>query len=57
MSANLAVGAGISGDVDVLGSIGNAIRSIQRGAPLRVISVTLRRPLFFLVARAGVRQR
>ena len=51
MSANLAISAGISGDVDVLGSIGSAIRSIQRGAPLRVISVTLRRPLFFLVAR------
>ncbi|MGE5219235.1 MAG: ABC transporter substrate-binding protein [Chloroflexota bacterium] len=51
MSANLAITAGISGEIDVLGSIGSAIRSIQRGAPLRVISVTLRRPLFFLVAR------
>ena len=28
MSANLAISAGISGDVDVLGSIGSAIRSI-----------------------------
>src|ERR671914_998814 len=51
MSANLAISAGISGEIDVLGSIGSAIRSIQRGAPLRVISVTLRRPLFFLVGR------
>jgi ABC-type nitrate/sulfonate/bicarbonate transport system substrate-binding protein len=51
MSANLAITAGISGEIDVLGSIGSAIRAIQRGAPLRVISVTLRRPLFFLVAR------
>jgi ABC-type nitrate/sulfonate/bicarbonate transport system substrate-binding protein len=51
MSANLAITAGISGEIDVLGSIGSAIRSIQRGAPLRVISVTLRRPLFFLVGR------
>jgi ABC-type nitrate/sulfonate/bicarbonate transport system substrate-binding protein len=50
-SANLAITAGISGEIDVLGSIGSAIRSVQRGAPLRVISVTLRRPLFFLVAR------
>src|SRR5258706_9899517 len=48
--ANLAITAGISGDIDVLGSIGSAIRSIQRGTPLKVISVTLRRPLFFLVA-------
>jgi len=52
MSANLAISAGIAGEIDVLGSIGSAIRSIQRGAPLRVVSVTLRRPLFFLVARA-----
>jgi ABC-type nitrate/sulfonate/bicarbonate transport system substrate-binding protein len=51
MSANLAITAGISGEIDVLGSIGSAIRSIQRGAPLRVISITLRRPLFFLVGR------
>jgi len=51
MSANLAISAGIAGEIDVLGSVGSAIRSIQRGAPLRVISVTLRRPLFFLVAR------
>ena len=51
VSANLAITAGISGDIDVLGSIGSAIRSIQRGTPLKVISVTLRRPLFFLVAR------
>ena len=51
MSANLAITAGISSEIDVLGSIGSAIRSIQRGAPLRVISVTLRRPLFFLVGR------
>ncbi|MGH7931435.1 MAG: ABC transporter substrate-binding protein [Candidatus Binatia bacterium] len=49
--ANLAITAGISGEIDVLGSIGSAIRSIQRGTPLRVVSVTLRRPLFFLVAR------
>jgi NitT/TauT family transport system substrate-binding protein len=49
--ANLAITAGISGEIDILGSIGSAIRSIQRGAPLRVIAVTLRRPLFFLVAR------
>src|SRR4026209_855950 len=51
MSANLAITAGISSEIDVLGSIGSAIRSIQRGAPLRVVSVTLRRPLIFLVGR------
>ena len=49
--ANLAITAGISGEIDVLGSIASAMRSIERGAPLRVIAVTQHRPLFFLVAR------
>jgi ABC-type nitrate/sulfonate/bicarbonate transport system substrate-binding protein len=51
MAANLAITAGISGEIDVLGSIASAMRSIERGAPLRVIAVTQHRPLFFLVAR------
>jgi ABC-type nitrate/sulfonate/bicarbonate transport system substrate-binding protein len=51
MSANLAISAGIAGEIDVLGSIASAMRSVQRGAPLRVIAVTQHRPLFFLVAR------
>lgn len=55
MSANIAITAGISGEVDALASIGGAIRSIQRGAPLRVLAVTLRRPLFWLVARSEYR--
>ncbi|MSP41733.1 MAG: hypothetical protein EXR70_24895 [Deltaproteobacteria bacterium] len=49
--ANLAITAGISGEIDVLGSIASAMRSIERGAPLRVLAVTQHRPLFFLVAR------
>lgn len=55
MRANLAISAGISGEVDALGSIGSAIRGIQRGAPLRVTAVTLRRPLFWLIARPEYR--
>src|SRR5574341_1655008 len=51
MRASIAITAGIAGDVDALGSIGSAIRGIQRGAPLRVVAVTLRRPLFWLIAR------
>ncbi len=47
MPANLAITAGISGEIDVLGSIGSAIRSIQRGAPLRVVSVTFAVRCFF----------
>lgn len=51
MSANAAIAAGITGDLVGLSSIGSAIRAIQRGAPLRAVSVTLRRPLFWLLAR------
>ena len=55
MRASTAIAAGISGDVDALGSIGSAIRGIQRGAPLRVVAVTLRRPLFWLISRPEFR--
>lgn len=51
MSANAAIAAGITGDLVGLSSIGSAIRAIQRGAPLRAVSVSLRRPLFWLLAR------
>src|SRR5881296_2108021 len=52
MSANAAIAAGITGDLNGLSSIGSAIRAIQRGAPLRAVSVSLRRPLFWLIARS-----
>src|SRR3989475_1153839 len=51
MSANAAIAAGITGDLTGLSSIGSAIRAIQRGLPLRAVSVSLRRPLFWLIAR------
>jgi ABC-type nitrate/sulfonate/bicarbonate transport system substrate-binding protein len=51
MSANQAIAAGITGDLVGLSSIGSAIRAIQRGVPLRAVSVSLRRPIFWLVAR------
>ncbi len=51
MSANTAIAAGITGNLIGLGSIGSAIRATQRGAPLRAVSVSLRRPLFWLIAR------
>jgi ABC-type nitrate/sulfonate/bicarbonate transport system substrate-binding protein len=51
MSANAAIAAGITGDLVGLSSIGSAIRAIQRGAPLRAVSVSLRRPLFWLISR------
>lgn len=55
MSANTAIAAGIAAELDGLGSIGSAIRAIQRGAPLRVVTVSLRRPIFWLVARPEYR--
>ena len=51
MSANAAIAAGITGDLVGLSSIGSAIRAIQRGVPLRAVSVSLRRPLFWLITR------
>jgi NitT/TauT family transport system substrate-binding protein len=55
MRATTAIAAGIAGNVDALGSIGSAIRAVQRGAPLRAVAVTLRRPLFWLIARPEYR--
>jgi len=55
MSANAAIAAGVAGELDALGSVGSAIRGIMRGAPLRVVSVDLRRPIFWLVSRPEYR--
>ncbi|HWP24243.1 MAG TPA: ABC transporter substrate-binding protein [Candidatus Binatia bacterium] len=49
--ANAAIAAIVSGEVQALGSIGSAIRAIPRGAPIKVLAVSLRRPIFWLVAR------
>lgn len=55
MSANMAVTASTTGDLNGLGSIGSAIRAILRGVPLKVVSVSLRRPIFWLVTRPEIR--
>ena len=49
--ASVAVVATLASEVDVLGSITTAISAAQRGAPIKVLAVTLHRPLFWLVAR------
>jgi NitT/TauT family transport system substrate-binding protein len=49
--ASVAVVATLASEVDVLGSISTAISAAQRGAPIKVLAVTLHRPLFWLVAR------
>lgn len=46
-----AIAATISGDAHALEAMGSAMGSIQRGAPLKVLTVSLYRPLFWLVAR------
>jgi NitT/TauT family transport system substrate-binding protein len=55
MSANAAIAAGVAGELDALGSVGSAVRAIMRGVPLRVVSVDLRRPIFWLVSRGEFR--
>ncbi|HEY6999458.1 MAG TPA: ABC transporter substrate-binding protein, partial [Candidatus Binatia bacterium] len=55
MSSSIAITAGIAGEVDGQASVGSAIRAILRGVPLRVVVVTLRRPLFWLVVRPEYR--
>jgi ABC-type nitrate/sulfonate/bicarbonate transport system substrate-binding protein len=55
MSSSIAITAGIAGEVDGQASVGSAIRAILRGMPLRVVVVTLRRPLFWLVVRPEYR--
>lgn len=49
--ATAAIAALVSGEVNALGSIGSAIRAIPRGAPIKVLAVSLRRPVFWLVTR------
>ena len=49
--AAVAVVAMLASEVEVLGSISTAISAAQRGAPIKVLAVTLHRPLFWLVAR------
>ena len=49
--ANVAVVAMLAGEVDALASISTAISAAQRGAPIKILAVTLYRPLFWLVTR------
>ncbi|MBI4488874.1 MAG: ABC transporter substrate-binding protein [Deltaproteobacteria bacterium] len=54
--ASVAIAATLAGDVEVLGSITSAISAIQKGAPIKVVAVTLYRPLFWLVARPELKR-
>lgn len=53
--ATVAIAALLSDEVQALGSVGSAIRAIQRGAPIKVLAVSLRRPLFWLVTQPDIK--
>lgn len=53
--ATVAIAAILSDEVQALGSVGSAIRAIQRGVPVKVLAVSLRRPLFWLVTRPEIK--
>jgi NitT/TauT family transport system substrate-binding protein len=53
--ATAAIAAGVSGEVHALGSIGSAMRAVQRGVPIKVLAVSLRRPVFWLVSRPDLK--
>ncbi len=50
-----AIAAALTGDVEGIHIMGSAIRTIQRGLPLKVVSVNLKRPLFWLVTRPEIK--
>jgi NitT/TauT family transport system substrate-binding protein len=50
--ANVAISAGLAGEIQAIGSIGTVIRGIARSdVPFKVVAVNLKRPLFWLVTR------
>jgi NitT/TauT family transport system substrate-binding protein len=53
--ATVAIAAILSDEVHALGSIGSAMRATERGAPVKVLAVSLRRPLFWLVTRPEIK--
>ncbi len=53
--ATVAIAAVLSDEVQALGSIGSAMRAAERGAPIKVLAVSLRRPLFWLVTRPEIK--
>lgn len=50
-----AIAAAVNGDVEGIHIMGSAIRAIQRGLPLKVVAVNLKRPLFWLVTRPEIK--
>jgi len=53
--SNLQVAGVASGELDFMSGVGTAIDAAQKGAPLKVLAVLYRAPLFFLVGGAPIR--
>jgi len=55
ISGNVAIAAALSGQVQATNGIGTVIRALERSdVPLRILTVSLKRNLFWLVARPGI---
>src|SRR4029079_15276281 len=55
MRSNLQVAGVASGELDFMSGVGTAIDAAQKGAPLKVLAVLYRAPLFFLVGGPPIR--
>ena len=52
---NVALSALVSGDLDYTLVFGSVVRSALKGLPLKVVAVSINRPLHFLIARPEIR--
>jgi len=55
MRSNLQVAGVVSGELDFMSGVGTAIDAVRKGAPLKVLAVLYRAPLFSLVSGSGIR--
>jgi ABC-type nitrate/sulfonate/bicarbonate transport system substrate-binding protein len=53
--SNLQVAGVASGELDFMSGVGTAIDAVRKGAPLKVLAVLYRAPLFSLVSSSGIK--
>ncbi len=56
MRSNLQVAGVVSGELDFMSGVGTAIDAVRKGAPLKVLAVLYRAPLFSLVGGTAVKR-
>ena len=56
MRSNLQVAGVVSGELDFMSGVGTAIDAIRKGAPLKVLAVLYRAPLFSLVGGGALKR-